>query len=175
MAFPLSCTSRFLAYIWRAEIIIIPCLFVHSIIPKNIETSTQKHRFIQCNLIIKHKVSVHLRMNFLLQLFSSTPCNWTSYIKCSFIWSWVNARNILITGSRYCSLWLLRVLLLKCQHQWEVLKKSHWKRSRCRKYNNIDLGYEKANSLHNLMFWFLTRTLTHQVITISRMPNWLQF
>jgi hypothetical protein len=36
-------------------------------------------------LIIKHKVSVLLRMNFLLQLFSSTPCNWTSYIKWSFI------------------------------------------------------------------------------------------
>ena len=97
MAFLLSCTSRFLAYIWWAESIIIPCLFMHSTIPKNIETSTQKHRFIQCNLIIKHKVSVHLRMNVLLQLFSSTPCNWTSYIKCNFIWRWVNARNVLIT------------------------------------------------------------------------------
>jgi hypothetical protein len=70
----------------RLESIFIPCLFMHSIIPKNIKTSTQKHRFIQCNLIIKHKVSVHLRMNFLLQLFSCTPCNWTSYIKYSFIW-----------------------------------------------------------------------------------------
>jgi hypothetical protein len=68
----------------RLETILIPCCFIHSI-PKDIETRTQKHRLIQHRLIIKHKVSVHLRMNFLLQLFSSTPCNWTSYIKWSFI------------------------------------------------------------------------------------------
>jgi hypothetical protein len=30
-------------------------------------------------------------------LFSSTPYNWTSYIKWSFIWRWVNARHVLIT------------------------------------------------------------------------------
>nr|TKW32320.1 hypothetical protein SEVIR_2G160900v2 [Setaria viridis] len=69
----------------RLESIFIPCWFMHSIIPKDIGTRTQKHRLIQHKLIIKHKVSVHLRMNFLLQLFSSTSCNWTSYIKWSFM------------------------------------------------------------------------------------------
>jgi hypothetical protein len=37
------------------------------------------------------------------------------------------------------------------------------------------IGYEKADSLHNLMFSFLLRTLTRQVMTISRIPNSLQF
>jgi len=87
------------------ESIFIPCWFIYSIIPKDIGTRTQKHRLIQYKLIIKHKVSVHLRMNFLLQLFSSTPCNWTSYIKCSFIWRWVNARNVLIKDSEIVNKW----------------------------------------------------------------------
>ena len=87
----------------RLESIFIPCWFIPSIIPKDIETRTQKYRIIQHKLIIKHKVSVHLRMNFLLQLFSSTSCNWTTYIKWSFIWRWMNARDVLIK----CIIWNL--------------------------------------------------------------------
>jgi hypothetical protein len=40
----------------------------------------------------------------------------------------------------YCSLWLLRVLVLTLQNRWEVYTAFHWTCCRCCKYNNLELS-----------------------------------